>query len=54
MISILTKRFTKLTNPMNQSDWSNEMSANRALHSGTSFSQDAGQGALMSSPLNFY
>jgi hypothetical protein len=54
MISILTKRFTKLTNPMNQSDWSNQMSANRALHSGTSFSQDAGQGALMSSPLNFY
>jgi hypothetical protein len=54
MINILTKRFTKLSNPMNQTDWSNQMSANRAIQSGTSFSQGAGQGALMSSPLNFY
>jgi hypothetical protein len=55
MISLLTKRFTKLsTNPMNQGDWNNQMSANRALRSGTSFSQGEGQGALMDSPLNFY
>ena len=54
MISILAKRFTKLENPMNQSDWSNQMSANKALQSGGSFSQDAARGARMSSPLNFY
>jgi len=54
MISNLAQRFTKLSNPMNQTDWSNQMSANRALRNGTSFSQGAGQGALMSSPLNFY
>jgi hypothetical protein len=54
MISNLAQRFTKLSNPMNQTDWSNQMSANRALRNGTSFSQGAGQGALTSSPLNFY